>query len=123
MDMTIYHNPACGTSRKVLELITAAGIAPRVIAYLETPPTRAELEGLIRETGGSARHLLREKEPLCAELGLSDLSLPDGALVDAMLAHPVLMNRPVVVSPRGTALCRPADLVLPLLPPETTAQG
>lgn len=116
MDYVIYHNPACGTSRNVLALIRAAGIEPHVIEYLKTAPSRAMLEQLVARTGGSARALLREKEALCAELGLSDPALSDAALIDAMEAHPVLMNRPIVCTPQGTALCRPSESVLALLP-------
>jgi len=113
--VTIYHNPACGTSRSVLEAIRAAGIEPKIVEYLKTPPSRAELTKLAREAGLSPRDLLRAKEPLAAELGLDETS-SDDAVLDAMAAHPRLMNRPVVVSEKGVRLCRPAELVKDLLP-------
>lgn len=121
MDVTIYHNPACGTSRNTLALIRNAGIEPQVIEYLKTPPTRAELEHLITAMGGSVRPLLREKGTPYAELGLGDESLSETALIEAMIAHPILMNRPVVVSPKGVKLCRPSEEVLDLLPPQLAA--
>jgi arsenate reductase len=115
-DIIIYHNPACGTSRKVLGLIRSAGIEPHVIEYLKTPPARALLLQLIERAGLTPRALLREKESLYAQLGLGDQSLSFDALLDAMLAHPVLINRPLVVAPLGVKLCRPAEALLDLLP-------
>src|ERR1700694_496240 len=116
MDITIYHNPACGTSRNTLALIRNAGIEPEVIEYLKTPPSRATLSRLIKDAGLSVREALREKEKLFAELGLADASLTDEQLLDAMLAHPILINRPFVVTPAGTRLCRPSELLLDILP-------
>lgn len=117
-DVIIYHNPACGTSRNTLALIRNAGIEPHIIAYLTTPPTRARLVDLIARMGITPRDLLREKGTPYAELGLSDPALPDAALIDAMLAHPILINRPIVVSPKGVRLCRPSETVVDLLPPQ-----
>jgi len=116
IDVVIYHNPGCGTSRNVLAMIRDAGIEPHVVEYLKTPPSRALLAQLIERAGMTPRALLREKDTPYAELGLADGSLTDGALVDAMMAHPVLINRPLVVSPRGVRLCRPSEAVLDLLP-------
>lgn len=113
---TIYHNPDCGTSRNTLGLIRNSGVEPVVIEYLKTPPDRATLIALIGAMGITAREALREKGTPYAELGLSDDTLSDGALIDAMLAHPVLINRPIVVTPLGTKLCRPSEAVLDLLP-------
>jgi len=118
MDVIIYHNPACGTSRNTLAMIRNAGIEPHVIEYLKTPPMRAMLEQLIARMGISVRALLREKGTPYAELGLSDPALTDEQLLDAMLAHPILINRPIVVSPKGVKLCRPSEEVLDLLPPQ-----
>ena len=115
MSITIYHNPACGTSRNTLAMIRASGEEPQVIEYLKTPPSRAELVDLIARMGITPRALLRQKGTPYAELGLDDPALADDALLDAMQAHPILMNRPIVVSPRGVKLCRPAEEVLPLL--------
>lgn len=115
MSVTIYHNPACGTSRNVLGLIRATGEEPHVIAYLETPPTREELVSLIARMGITPRDLLRQKGTPYAALGLDDPTLDDDALIDAMMAHPVLINRPIVVGPRGVGLCRPSERVLALL--------
>lgn len=117
--ITIYHNPACGTSRNVLATIRETGIEPRVIEYLKDPPDRKTLRGLIAAMGIPARDLLRAKEALYAELNLDDPALDDDALIDAMLAHPVLISRPIVVSPRGTRLCRPSETVRELLPPKS----
>lgn len=114
--ITIYHNPACGTSRNTLAMIRDAGIEPQIIEYLHDPPDRKTLATLIEAMGIAPRELLRAKESICAELGLDDPALPDEALIDAMLAHPVLINRPIVVSPLGARLCRPAERVLELLP-------
>ena len=113
-DVTIYHNPACGTSRNTLGLIRNAGIEPQVVEYLRTPPDRATLLSLIAAMGVSVRDVVRAKEPLYAELGLADAD--DAALIDAMLAHPVLINRPIVVTALGTKLCRPSEAVLDILP-------
>ena len=114
--VTIWHNPACGTSRNVLAMIRAAGIEPVVVEYLRDPPTRDRLLGLIAAAGLTPRGLLREKGTPYADLGLRDITLTDDALVDAMLAHPILINRPLVVSPLGVKLCRPSEAVLDLIP-------
>jgi arsenate reductase len=116
IDIIIYHNPECGTSRNTLAMIRNAGIEPHVVEYLKTPPSRALLVPLIERAGMSARDLLREKNTPYADLGLGDADLTDAALVDAMMAHPVLINRPLVVSPLGVRLCRPSEAVLDLLP-------
>lgn len=116
MDVTIYHNPVCGTSRNTLELIRNAGIEPTVIEYLKAPPSRAELVRMIGEAGLTVRQAIREKGTPYAELGLNDLALNDDQLIDAMLANPILINRPFVVSPIGTRLSRPSELVLDILP-------
>lgn len=115
MDITIYHNPRCGTSRTTLALIRAAGAEPRVVEYLATPPTRAELQGLIARAGLPVREVLRGKETLVAELGLDDPAIGDDALLDAMAAHPILINRPIVVTDKGVRLCRPAERVHEIL--------
>ena len=115
-DIVIYHNPDCGTSRNTLAMIRNSGIEPHVVEYLKTPPSRTMLEQLIERAGISPRALLRQKGTPYAELGLDDDSLADTALVDAMMAHPVLINRPLVVSPPGVKLCRPSEAVLDLLP-------
>jgi arsenate reductase len=114
--VTIYHNPQCGTSRNVLGLIRNAGIEPEVIEYLKTPPDRATLKLLIARMGGNVRDLLREKGTPYAELGLDRSDLDDGVLLDMMLAHPVLINRPIVVTEKGVMLCRPSEKVLEILP-------
>lgn len=114
--VTIFHNPRCGTSRNTLALIRNAGIEPTVVAYLETLPTREQLLALIAASGLSVRDVMRSKEALCAELGLNDAARTDAELIDAMLAHPVLINRPIVVTELGTRLCRPSELVLDILP-------
>lgn len=114
MDITIYHNPACGTSRKTLALIRDAGIEPTVIEYLKTPPGRDTLVQLVAGTGRPVRDIVRQKEQLYAELALADAS--DAALLDALMAHPILMNRPVVVAGDVVRLCRPQELVLEMLP-------
>ncbi len=114
--VTIYHNPACGTSRNTLGLIRNAGIEPVVIEYLKTPPSRDELRDLIRRMGVPVRDVLRQKGTPYAELGLDDPELADDALLDAMMAHPILINRPIVVTPLGVRLCRPSEAVLDLLP-------
>ena len=116
VDVVIYHNPACGTSRNTLAMIRNAGIEPHVVEYLKTPPSRALLVELIDRAGISPRDLLREKGTPYAELRLDDASLTDDVLLDAMMAHPVLINRPLVVSPLGVRLCRPSEAVLDLLP-------
>ena len=113
--VTIYHNPACGTSRNTLAMIRASGVEPEVIEYLKTPPSREKLIELIAQMGISPRDLLREKGTPYADLNLSDLTLSDAALVDAMLEHPILINRPIVVTAKGAKLCRPSELVLDLL--------
>lgn len=116
VDIVIYHNPACGTSRNTLAMIRNAGIEPHVVEYLKTPPARALLVALIDRAGMTPRELLREKGTPYAKLGLGDTSLSDDALMDAMMAHPILINRPLVVSPIGVKLCRPSEAVLDLLP-------
>ena len=116
MDVVIYHNPACGTSRNTLALIRHVGIEPHVIEYLKTPPSRAMIQDLAKRMGVSLRSLLREKGTPFAELGLGDPDLTDDQLLDAVEAHPVLLNRPIVVSPLGVKLCRPSEAVLDLLP-------
>ncbi|MDF1585798.1 arsenate reductase (glutaredoxin) [Marinimicrococcus flavescens] len=116
MDIVVYHNPACGTSRNVLGLIRDAGIEPHVVEYLKTPPSRAMLESLIARMGVRVRAVLREKGTPYEELGLGDPSLTDGQLLDAMMEHPILINRPIVVSPLGVKLCRPSETVKELLP-------
>ena len=116
VDIVIYHNPECGTSRNALAMIRNAGIEPHVVEYLKTPPSRALLVDLIDRAGMTPRELLREKGTPYAKLGLGDTSLSDDALVDAMMAHPILINRPLVVSPIGVKLCRPSEAVLDLLP-------
>ena len=121
MDIVIYHNPDCGTSRNTLAMIRNAGIEPHVIEYLKSPPSRTMLEQLITRMGIKPRDLLREKGTPYAELGLGDPSLSDEALLDAMMAHPILINRPIVVSPKGVRLCRPSEQVLDLLPPQKAA--
>ncbi len=116
MDVTIYHNPACGTSRNALEIIRNAGIEPVVIEYLKTPPSRAELVKLIADAGLTVRQAIREKGTPFAELGLDNPDLSDDQLLDAMLKDPILINRPFVVTPMGTRLARPSELVLDILP-------
>ena len=115
MSVTIYHNPACGTSRNTLAMIRQSGEQPEVIEYLKNPPDRARLIELIRAMGISARALLREKGTPYAELGLADPKWSDDQLLDFMLAHPILINRPIVVTPKGTKLCWPSECVLDLL--------
>lgn len=115
-DIIIYHNPDCGTSRNALAMIRNAGIEPHVIEYLKTPPSRALLESLIERAGISPRALLREKGTPYAQLGLDNPDLADSQLIDAMMEHPILINRPLVVSPLGVKLCRPSEEVLDLIP-------
>lgn len=114
--ITIYHNPACGTSRNTLAMIRNSGVEPEVILYLKTPPDRAQLLALIAATGQPVIELVRTKEAVFKALGLDAPGVSDAQLVDAMLAHPILINRPIVVSPLGTRLCRPSEQVLDLLP-------
>jgi arsenate reductase len=116
MTITIYHNPACGTSRNTLEMIRASGEEPEVIEYLKTPPGRDKLVELIQATGLSVREILRKKGTPYEELGLDDPNLTDDQLIDAMVAHPILMNRPIVVTPLGTVLSRPSEKILEVLP-------
>ena len=116
VDIIIYHNPACGSSRNTLGLIRNAGLEPHVIEYVKTPPSRALLASLIKRMGVSVRSVMREKGTPFAELGLGELSLSDDQLLDAMMAHPILINRPIVISPLGVKLCRPSEAVLELLP-------
>ena len=115
-DIVIYHNPACGTSRNVLAMIRNSGVEPHVVEYLKSPPTRALLVELISRAAMRPRDLLREKGTPFAELGLQDASLSDEALIDAMIEHPILINRPLVVTPLGVKLCRPSEAVLDILP-------
>ena len=115
MPVTIYHNPACGTSRNTLAMIRQSGAEPAVVEYLKTPPTRAQLAELIKAMGITPRALLRRKGTPYDELGLDDDSLSDDRLIDAMIAHPVLINRPIVVTSRGVRLCRPSEVVLEIL--------
>ena len=115
MSVTIYHSPDCGTSRNTLAMIRQSGEQPEVIEYLKTPPSRARLIELIKAMAIPVRALLREKGTLYAELGLADPKWSDDALIDFMLAHPILINRPIVVTPKGTKLCRPSEAVLDLL--------
>lgn len=115
MSITIYHNPACGTSRNTLGLIRNAGIEPTIIEYLQTPPSRPELADLISRMGVPVREIVRQKETPYAELGLDDPTLGDERLIDAMIAHPILINRPIVVTGKGVRLCRPSEVVLDIL--------
>lgn len=121
MTVTIFHNPACGTSRNTLAMIRQSGEDPVVIEYLKTPPSRGRLVELAKAMNGPVRGLLREKEKLCAELGLSNPDLTDDELLDAMTKHPVLINRPIVETPKGVRLCRPSEQVLDLLPNPITS--
>lgn len=114
--VTIYHNPQCATSRNTLGLIRNSGIEPQVIEYLKTPPSGNELRGLIERMGVRPRDLLREKGTPYAEMGLDNPDLTDAQLIDAMLAHPILINRPIVVTSLGVKLCRPSEIVLDILP-------
>lgn len=114
--ITIYHNPKCGTSRNTLAMIRNSGVEPEVIEYLKTPPSKAKLEALVRAAGISPRELLRTKEAIYGELNLADDKWTDDEILDFMLQHPILINRPIVVTPLGTRLCRPSELVLDILP-------
>jgi arsenate reductase len=116
MDITIYHNPKCGTSRNTLALIRNTGAEPQVIDYLTNPPTREALAAMIAQAGLTVRDAMRAKETVFAELGLDDPAIGDDALLDAMLANPILLNRPFVITPAGARLCRPSELVLEILP-------
>ena len=116
MDSTIYHNPDCGTSRNTLAIIRNAGIEPTIIEYLKNPPTRAELIKIIMDAGLTARQAIREKGTPYAELGLDNPAFADDQLLDAMLEYPILINRPFVITPLGTRLCRPSEVVLDILP-------
>jgi arsenate reductase len=118
MDVIIYHNPQGGTSRNTLGMIRNAGIEPHIIEYVKTPPTRLLLRQLIDRMGVSVRDLIREKGTPYEELGLGDPSLSDDRLLDAMMAHPILINRPIVVTPMGVRICRPSEIVLDILPPQ-----
>lgn len=118
MDVIIYHNPQCGTSRNTLGLIRNAGIEPHIIEYLKCPPTRLLLEQLIARMSLKVRDAVREKGTPFHELGLDKPGIGDGDLLDAMMAHPILINRPIVVTPKGVRLCRPSEEVLDLLPPQ-----
>ena len=116
MTVTVYHNPSCGTSRSVLELVRNAGIDPEVVLYLKNPPSRKQLEDMAHRNPLGARDLLRTKEKLCAELGLDKAEVTNDQILDAIAQHPILLNRPVVVTDKGARACRPADTVLELLP-------
>jgi arsenate reductase (glutaredoxin) len=118
MDAIIYHNPACETSRNVLAVIRNSGVEPHIVEYLKCPPTRLLLIGLLARAGLTTRQILREKDTPFHALGLSDPSLTEEALLDAIGAHPILINRPLVVTPKGVRLCRPSERVLDLLPPQ-----
>jgi arsenate reductase len=115
MSVTIYHNPVCGTSRKTLEAIRATGVEPEIIEYVKTPPSRAKLQELIAKAGLTVRQAMRNKGDLYVELGLADESLSDEALLDAMMANPILIERPLVVTAKGVRLCRPSELVQEIL--------
>lgn len=116
MDITIYHNPKCGTSRNTLALIRNAGVEPQVVDYLSATPSRVALAAMIAQAGLTVREAMRSKESVYSELGLDNPALGDDALIDAMVAHPILINRPFVVTPVGARLCRPSELVLDILP-------
>ncbi|WP_413196758.1 arsenate reductase (glutaredoxin) [Pararobbsia alpina] len=115
MHATIYHNPRCGTSRNTLEMIREAGIEPTIVEYLKNPPSREHLKKMIAQAGLTVRDALRDKEAIYAELGLDNASLSDAKLIDAMLAHPILINRPFVETDKGVRLCRPKERVLEIL--------
>ncbi len=116
MTITIYHNPGCGTSRNTLAMIRQSGVEPVVVEYLKTPPDRATVAKLIADAGLTVRQALRQKDTPFDALGLADTSLSDAQLLDAIQTHPILLNRPFVVTPKGTRLCRPSELVLEILP-------
>jgi arsenate reductase len=116
MTITIYHNPACGTSRNTLAMIRQSGVEPEIIEYLKTPPSREKLVKLIADMGMGPRDLLRRKGTPYDELGLDDLKWTSDELIGFMLAHPILINRPIVITPKGTRLCRPSEVVLDILP-------
>jgi len=118
MDVIIYHNPQCGTSRNTLGLIRNAGIEPHIIEYVKTPPTRLLLRQLIAQMGVGVRDVIRQKGTPYHDLGLDDPSASDDRLLDAMIAHPILINRPIVITPMGVRLCRPSEVVLDILPPQ-----
>jgi arsenate reductase (glutaredoxin) len=122
MDVIIYHNPVCGTSRNTLGLIRNAGIEPQVIEYLKTPPTREQLVQLIKRMGITVRELLRKKGTPNDDLGLDDRTLSDEKLLDSMMAHPILINRPIVITPIGVKLCRPSQTVLDILPSDQSGE-
>jgi arsenate reductase len=122
MDVIIYHNPVCGTSRNTLGLIRNAGIEPQVIEYLKTPPTREQLVQLIKRMGITVRELLRKKGTPNDDLGLDDRILSDEKLLDSMMAHPILINRPIVITPIGVKLCRPSQTVLDILPSDQSGE-
>ena len=121
MDVIIYHNPACGTSRNTLGFIRNAGVEPHIIEYLKCPPTRLMLRQLIDRLGLGVRDVMREKGAPFHEFGLANQSLTDEQLLDAMMAQPILINRPIVVTPKGVRLCRPSEVVIDLLPPQRGA--
>jgi len=118
MDVIIYHNPRCGTSRNTLGLIRNAGVEPHIVEYLKTPPARALIRQLAARAGVPLRALLRDKEPVFRDLGLNGDDLAEDAVLDAFEAYPILLNRPIVVTPKGVRLCRPSELVIDLLPPQ-----
>ena len=122
-DITIYHNPKCGSSRNTLALIRDSGAEPQVIEYLKTPPSRAELLGLLQAMGMGVRDILREKEAIYGEMDLNNPGLSDAQLLDAIEQHPILMQRPIVKTPMGVRLCRPAERVLDILPPTKKPAG
>ncbi len=122
-DITIYHNPKCGSSRNTLALIRDSGAEPQVIEYLKTPPSRAELLGLLQAMGMGVRDILREKEAIYGELDLDNPGLSEAQLLDAVEQHPILMQRPIVKTPMGVRLCRPAERVLDILPPTKKPAG
>ena len=115
MNVTIYHNPLCGTSRKTLEIIRETGFEPNVVEYLKAPPTREELRQMYERAGSSPREGLRAKEPIASEMGLTRPDVTDDEILDAMMEHPILINRPLVVTDKGVRLCRPQDLVREIL--------
>jgi arsenate reductase len=121
MQATIYHNPKCGTSRNTLAMMRNAGVEPEIIEYLQQPPSRRQLQELIHQAGLSVREAMRQKEALYTELQLDREGLSDEALLDAMMAHPILINRPFVITELGVRLCRPSELVLDILPPQRGA--